>query len=149
MKAKNDPITPREFISSFRDMVGDAYLIKLFKLSTHPESGRRSLNHWTAQLPYVDEDSIRENWIEKHERLMKRLMLQPGGLDIVRDLVARHADMVDCDLISSIHTRTGQDDHRRRMPGRLSGPGSFPQCHQAEKTPASRQASFGKDQTGA
>lgn len=95
-----DPLTPREFISAFRDLVGDTYLIKLFQLSPNADSGRRSLNRWTAKLPYVDEGSIRENWIEKHEKLLQRIIIEPGGLEIARSLVSRHADMVDCDLIS-------------------------------------------------
>lgn len=61
---KTPPLTPREFISAFRDLVGDTYLI-----SVHNKNGRRSLNRWTANRPYVDEDSIRENWIEKPEKV--------------------------------------------------------------------------------
>lgn len=100
MPTETTPLTPREFISEFRNLVGDTYLVKLFNLSVHAGSGRRSLNRWTAKLPYVDEDSIRENWIEKHERLLQRLIIEPGGLEIARSLVARHADIVDCDLAS-------------------------------------------------
>lgn len=100
MPTKTTPLTPREFISEFRDLVGDTYLVKLFNLSVHADSGRRSLNRWTAKLPYVDEDSIRENWIEKHEKILKRLTIEPGGLEIARSLVARHADIVDCELVS-------------------------------------------------
>jgi len=66
---KTPPLTPHEFVSAFRDLVGDTYLIKLFNLSVHNKNGRRSLNRWTAKRPYVDEDSIRENWIEKHEKV--------------------------------------------------------------------------------
>ena len=98
-KTKN-PLSPREFISAFRDLVGDTYLIKLFRLSPRFDSGRRSLNRWTARLPYVDEDSIRENWIEKHEKVLKRIIIEPGGLEIARSLVSRHADIVDCELVS-------------------------------------------------
>lgn len=95
---KTPPLTPREFISAFRDLVGDTYLIKLFNLSVHNNNGRRSLNRWTAKRPYVDEDSIRENWIEKHEKVLKRLMQEPGGVEMARALVTRHADLVGCEL---------------------------------------------------
>ena len=97
-KKKTPPLTPREFISAFRDLVGDTYLIKLFNLSVYNNNGRRSLNRWTAKRPYVDEDSIRENWIEKHEKVLKRLRQEPGGLVIARALVARHAHIVGCEL---------------------------------------------------
>ncbi|MBW2342475.1 MAG: hypothetical protein JRF53_00420 [Deltaproteobacteria bacterium] len=95
---KTPPLTPRGFISAFRDLVGDTYLIKLFGLSPHKNSGPRSLCRWTAKRPYVDEDSIRENWIEKHEKVLKRLLQEPGGLEIARALVARHAYIVGCEL---------------------------------------------------
>lgn len=89
---KTLPLTPREFISAARDLLGDTFLIKLFKVT------RRSLDRWAANWRYVDEDSIRENWIEKHEKVLKYLLKEPGGLEIARALVARHAEIVGCEL---------------------------------------------------
>ncbi len=86
------PLNPRDFISTCRELVGDSYLIKLFNVSI------RTLQRWVAKLPYVSEDSVRENYLEKHERLLERLQREPGGMDIARGIVERHAHKVGCEL---------------------------------------------------
>lgn len=53
------PLTPRAFLAACRDLVGDCWLVKLFKVSP------RSLQRWVALRPYVDEASVRENYLEK------------------------------------------------------------------------------------
>jgi len=89
---KTPPLEPREFISAARHLLTDTFFIKLFKV------GPRSLNRWTAKWRYVDEDSIRENWIEKHEKVIEHLLMEPGGMAMARALVARHAHIVGCEL---------------------------------------------------
>lgn len=79
-------------MSACRDLVGDCWMIKLFKV------GPRSLQRWVALRPYVDEDSIRENYLEKHETLLNKLMGLPGGGDVARAIVSRHAHLVGCEL---------------------------------------------------
>ena len=86
---------PREFIDACRDLLGDTYLIKLFNV------GQRTLQRWTAETPYVSEDRIRENWIEKELKIIHRLKRKAGGLEIARSLVKIYAHAVDCDLVST------------------------------------------------
>ena len=91
---------PREFIDSCRDLLGDTYLIKLFNV------GQRTLQRWTAETPYVSEDSIRENWIEKELKIIVRLKKKSGGLDIARSLVSLYADGVDMRRYFENHSDT-------------------------------------------
>lgn len=86
------PLNPRDFLSACQELVGDTYLIKLFNI------GIRYLQRLIAKRPYVDEDSVRENYLEKHEQLLKRLGTEPGGLEVARAIVARHAHIVGCEL---------------------------------------------------
>jgi len=89
------PITPRDFLTHSRDLLGDTWVVKLFSV------GIRSLNRWTAKRPYVDEEGIRENPIEKYERLLEQLAKVPGGLDIARASVDRLAAIVGCELAAT------------------------------------------------
>ncbi len=86
------PFDSREYLSACRDLIGDTYLINLFKVQT------RTLQRWTAKPGYVDEESIRQNPIEKFERTLLRMMREAGGDKIARAIVARLAEMVDCEL---------------------------------------------------
>lgn len=85
-------LTPREFISACRDLAGDTYLVKLFGV------GPRSIQRWVAQRPYVDEDSVRENPVEKIEVLLRKIMTVPGGPEVARSIVSRLAGIAGCSL---------------------------------------------------
>ena len=87
------PITSRECLSAAKDLVGKTWLIKLFSV------GERTIERWLARPGYVDEDSIRENPMEKFERLLARLMDEPGGPDIAVASVDRLALIVGCSLV--------------------------------------------------
>ncbi len=86
------PFTPRNWLSSIREIFGDSYIIKLFHIEI------RTFQRWTAKRPYVSEESIRENYIEKHDHILQRLMSE-GYTDIARAIVAHHAEITGCTII--------------------------------------------------
>lgn len=86
------PADPRESLRDARTLLGDSYMCKLFALNV--KGGNRELQRWTAEPGFVSEDSIRENYLEKHERLLKRLMREEGGTELARSIVARHMMIV-------------------------------------------------------
>lgn len=88
---KIPPANPRKWLAAVKDIFGDTYLTKLFKVSL------RSLHRYIAQSPYVDEESVRANYIEKHEIILARL-INDGYEDLARAIVSRHADIVGCVL---------------------------------------------------
>lgn len=85
------PFTPRNWLASIREIFGDSYIIKLFHIEI------RTFQRWTAKRPYVSEESIRENYIEKHDQILKRLMSE-GYTDIARAIVAHHGEITGCTI---------------------------------------------------
>lgn len=87
------PLTPRQFLLAAREILGDSYFTRLFGVTL------RTLQRWCAMKPYVDEDSVRDNYVEKHERILESL-LASGNNEVARSIVARHAHIVGCELQS-------------------------------------------------
>ena len=89
---KIPPANPRKWLAEVKDILGDTYLTKLLKVSP------RSVYRYIAQTPYVDEENVRQNYLEKHELILTRL-INDGYDDMSRSIVSRHADIVGCSLI--------------------------------------------------
>lgn len=96
------PANPRKWLSTVKDILGETYLLKLFKVSA------RSLQRYTALAPYVDEESIRGNYIEKHEIILSRL-ISDGYRDVARSIVSRHADIVGCSIVPATAPEPDKD----------------------------------------
>lgn len=87
-------MTARQFLMACTTLLGSKYMHKLYNVS------KRCFYTWIADKKYVGGDSsIRENYIEKHEELLKELMTDPDGIEIARALTARHASLTGCEII--------------------------------------------------
>ena len=86
------PVNHREWLSNVRDLLGDTYLKGLFGISV------RTLQRWVAKWPHVGEDSVRKNFIDRIEELLRRLGNEPGGIDYARAIVSRFAHLVGCEI---------------------------------------------------
>jgi len=87
-------MTARQFLMAATTLFGTKYMHKLYKVS------KRCFYTWIADEKYVGGDSsIRANYIEKHEELLKELMTDPEGVEIARALTARHASLTGCDIV--------------------------------------------------
>jgi len=92
------PFSPRDFLSTVRDILGDSFVLNLFRVDI------RAYQRWTAKKHHVAAESYRENYIEKHDVILGRLM-KDGYEDIARAIVAHHAEIVDC-VLTPIKTIT-------------------------------------------
>lgn len=86
------PFAPRDWLSAVKDIFGDSYILKLFKIDM------RTYHKWIAKAPYVSDESVRGNYIEKHDIILQRLM-SDGYDEIAQAIVAHHANLVGCDLV--------------------------------------------------
>lgn len=87
----SQPFAPRDWLSAIRDILGDPFILNLFRIDI------RSFQRWTAKRPHASEDSIRENYLEKHDTVLIKLM-RDGYVDIAQAIVAHHAGIVGCIL---------------------------------------------------
>ncbi len=75
----------RTIINDIRNILGDAFLSVLYGCN------KRTLQRWTALEGCVTEDSIRENHIEKLEKIVERLQQeQDRGGDLVAQALVSH-----------------------------------------------------------
>ncbi len=72
---------PRTILSDIRQLVGDTYLSSLYGIN------KRTLQRWTAQAPFVSEESIRANPMEKIVQVIARLRGEMGGDRVAQNLV--------------------------------------------------------------
>ena len=85
-------LNARNFLRSCTHIFGIRFMHDLFKVS------ERTFCMWRSDPRHVSSDSIRENYIEKHEKLLKMLMEEPDGTDIARGIVSTHANITGCEI---------------------------------------------------
>lgn len=89
MEQKATPVKTWQLINSFRRILGDQFLNKLY------QRGTRQLQRWSADPNYIG-DSER-NPLDRIEAVLTRLM-DLGRDDIAMTVVARQAQIVGCEL---------------------------------------------------
>ncbi len=87
------PLEARMFLRACTRILGLTYMHNLFRIS------ERAFCMWRSDKSVVSSDSIRENYIEKHEELLSKLMNEPDGAIIARAIVAKHANMTGCEIV--------------------------------------------------
>lgn len=92
MSQKYAALTFREFFSFLDARAGRSYLIKKWKV----ENG--TLIKWMSDPQYVDEDSVRQNPLEKFADTLTWCM-EHGHVHESRAIVAALAELVNCALI--------------------------------------------------
>lgn len=86
------PAAPRKWLATVRDIIGPDFISNLFGITD------RSVIRWISLPEYTSEDSIRVNYLEKHETILSRLV-NDGYKNIARAIVSRHAGLVGCSLV--------------------------------------------------
>ena len=86
------PLTARQFLKACSKIFGISFMLNFFKIS------ERTFAMWRADKGYVDETSVRTNYIEKHEELLRLLMEEPDGEFIARSIVSKHANIVGSEI---------------------------------------------------
>jgi hypothetical protein len=87
------PLTARQFLRACTRLFGLRFMYKFFNIS------ERTFCTWRSDKKYVSPDSIRRNYLEQHEELLKVLMEDPDGVEIARALTARHASITGCEIV--------------------------------------------------
>ena len=85
-------LNPRQFLKACNRVFGLSFMIKFFNVS------ERTYAAWRSNPINVDENSIRTNYLEKHEQLLELLMEELDGAEIAKGIVTKHANIVGCDL---------------------------------------------------
>ncbi len=86
------PLNARQFLKACTKIFGTSFMLNLFKIS------ERHFAMWRADSRYVVKESVRTNYIEKHEELLQLLIEEPDGEFIARSIVSKHANVVGCEI---------------------------------------------------